>query len=238
MSRSVFADVAGKVWKHRYQATLEVDRLVGGTPSDPKVAAGWLKTRLGGDVGKDRHLLEMVHETMIERGVDEMTAIEEVAGNVNGFKRDDGAIVLEGRCPKAMIKEAFSVALAGGHLSGRGWGATNKGLLGYVAEHVMIPDRYIPIVGADGPMSEPTGVQQRFVSTFRGQGIAYEEFAEDCTLSFQVWSDHDFDEQWPVVWTLAEQQGIGSTRSQGFGKFVLVQWDEVEVKPKRARRSA
>lgn len=237
MSTSVFNNVRDTVWKHQFAVTLEVQHLVGGTPSDPKVAVGWLKSRIGGDALKDQHLADMVLKTMEERGVDMDAAIGEVAGNVNGFKRDAGGLTLEGRCAKACIKEAFSVALAGGHIPKMGWGATNKGLLSFVAEHVMVPEQYIPICDVAGKqLKAPTGVQQRFVSTFRGQGIAYEEFTSPCTLSFTVLSDHDFDAHWPTVWSLAEQQGIGSTRSQGFGKFLTVQWDI--VKPKRVRKSA
>lgn len=237
MSVSVFSGSYNNVWKYQFAATLEVQHLVGGTPSDPNVAAGWLKSRLGGDVLKDQHLADMVMKTMNERGVDLDAAIGEVAGNVNGFKRDAGGLVLEGRCAKSCIRESFSVALAGGHIPKMGWGATKKGLLSFVAEHVMIPEQFIPICDLAGKqLKAPTAVQQRFVSTYRGQGISYEEFTAPCTLSFTVLSDYDFDAHWPIVWTLAEQQGIGSTRSQGFGKFVTVRWDA--IKPKRPRKSA
>lgn len=233
MSESVFASFSDKVWRYKFDATIEVDHLVGGIPNDPKVAEGWLKARLGGKDGKDRYLNELVAATMLERGDEDIdSAIASVAGNINGFKRDKGGLVLEGRNLKAMLKESFSVALAGGHLgTGKGIGQTNKGLIGFVAEHVMTPANFVPIMSSDNKqLTEPTGVQQRFVSTFRGQGIAYEEFCQNATLNFQVWSDYDFADAWPTVWVVAEQQGIGSTRSQGFGKFVIVKWDPVTKK--------
>ena len=87
-------------------------------------------------------------------------------------------------------------------------------------------------------VKEPTGILQKFVHTFRGSGIQYEEYVEDATLSFTVMSDFDFDaprkdkykdldldQFWGVIMVTMEQQGIGASRSQGYGRFTTTKWE-------------
>lgn len=220
---SVFASHFDRAWPYRFHGTLVVETIAGGTPSDPNVAENWLKTKLGTDKGD--MIRDKVAETMLERGVnvDEATQIVDTLKHLNGFKRDDQGLYIEGRQLKAGIKEAASVAVASGRLPSRGWGKTNKGLLNYLAEHVMVVENRLHL-----GVSEPTGVAQRFIHTFRGAGIQYEEYVENAKFDFTVISDHDFtNDEWAEIWLKGEQQGIGASRSQGFGKYNVVRWDKV-----------
>lgn len=220
---SVFASHFDRAWPHRFWGTIEVDTIAGGTPSDPNVAENWLKTKLGSDKGD--MIREKVAEVMVERGVDvdEATSIVDTLKHLNGFKRDDTGLYIEGRQLKAAIKEAASVAVASGRLKSRGWGTTNKGLLNYLAEHVMVLEDRLHL-----GVAEPTGVAQRFIHTFRGAGIQYEEYVEGAKIDFTVISDHDFsNDEWAEIWLKGEQQGIGASRSQGFGRYHVVRWDKV-----------
>jgi hypothetical protein len=237
MASSVFDRFRAEAWPFTFSGTLVVDRMAGGTPSDPKVAEGWLRSKVA---DKDDNIRSMVATAMSERGigVEEATAEVDMNQHLNGFKRfrcDDctptGAfckngqheLFMEGRQLKACIKEACSVAVAAGKLEGRGWGRTNKGLLGFIAEHVMVVEDQLPL-----GVFEPTGVAQRFVHTFRGNGIQYEEYVEDATIDFTVISDYDFKPRdWAMIWLTAEQQGVGASRGQGFGRFTLTRWEEV-----------
>lgn len=220
MTKSVFAKFEAASWPYRYAGELLVGTIAGGTPTNDKVAEGWLKTKLG---AKDDLLREMVAEVMVDRGVDadEAAKIVDASKHLNGFKRDTNGLYIEGRQLKAALKEAASVAVASGKLDARGWGKTNKGLLGFLAEHVhVIEDRLS--LGA----TEPSGITQRFVHTFRGTGIQYEEYVTDAKISFTVETDYKFtDEQWAHVWLTGERQGIGASRSQGFGKYAVTKWD-------------
>lgn len=220
---SVFASYMTKAWPHTYTATIRVHTIAGGTPTDEKVAEAWLKTKLTDN--RDDLIREAVAKTMVERGItiDEATSEVDSLKHLNGFKRDTHGLYIDGRQAKAMLKEAVSVAVASGKLPARGWGKTNKGALAYIAEHVMVTDDRIHL-----GVTQPTGIAQRFVHTWRGTGIQYEEYAEDVKLTFTVITDHDFtDEQWALIWLTAEQQGIGASRSQGFGRFEVVAWDKV-----------
>ncbi|MET9081388.1 hypothetical protein ABZX77_05705 [Streptomyces sp. NPDC004237] len=222
MTTSVFADLAEKAWPYTFRGQLHIGTIAGGTPSDEHVAEGWLRTKLA---DRDDLIREAVATTMAERGITAEEAAAEVdkLKHLNGFKRDSHGLYIEGRQLKAALKEAASVAVASGKLNARGWGKTNKGLLGYLAEHVFVVEDRLHL-----GVTEPTGITQRFVHTFRGTGIQYEEYVEDAKVSFTVKADHEFTrEQWAMIWLTGEQQGIGASRSQGFGRYTVTAWDQV-----------
>lgn len=247
MSVSVFAADHSKIWQYRYRCTLEVSHHSGGVPNDPKIIQGWLKTRLFGKEGRDSELAALVARTAVDRGIDldadPDAAIAATDLNVNGFKHSNGGLVFEGRCVKAAIKEYFSIALGGGHFGVKQadgsvkqpkWGATGKGMSGFIAEHVQVPDDLIPLCRPDGSRyTEPDSIEQRFVSTWRGQGISYTERLDTSVMTFTVEADWDLDKYWPIIWTIGEQNGIGAMRSQGSGKFVVTEWERLAEKRRR-----
>jgi len=222
---SVFMNYRDDAYPYRFHGQILVGKIMGGTPSDPKVAEGWLRTKLLKD-GNEVVLQEAVAKVMLERGTgDANEAIEAVSDlkHLNGFKRDENGLYIEGRQLKAALKEAASVALAAGKLSARGWGKTNKGLLGFFSEHVFVVEHEL-YLGVD----KPDGVEQRFVHTWRGTGIQYEEFVLNARIDFTVISDHDFSEkEWATIWLCGEMQGIGASRSQSFGTYEIVKWEQI-----------
>jgi hypothetical protein len=223
---SVFEKYRSEAYPHRFSGTLLVGTIAGGTPTDPKVAEGWLRTKLG--IDKDDEIRRLVAETMVERGVnaEEATEIVNTQKNLNGFKRDEHGLYIEGRQLKAALKEATSIAVAAGKLKQRGWGTTNKGIQGYLAEHVFVVEDRLYL-----GVTEATGINQRFVHTFRGTGIQYEEYVAEAKIDFTVISDHDFTEKdWATIWMCGEQNGIGASRSQGYGRYEVVRWDKEAVK--------
>lgn len=218
---SVFAKHIPQAWPHRFGGTLRVHALAGGTPSDPKVAEGWLKTKLG---DKDDLIREAIAEVMAERGLDEEAAAKEVElrKHLNGFRRDENGLYIEGRQLKAGIKEAASVARAVGKLPDR-WGLTKKGIVNFTAEHIQVVEDRLHL-----GVTEPTRILQSFPKNARtGQtGIQYTEIVEAAEVDFTIISDHEFsDKEWAMLWLTAEQQGIGASRSQGFGRYEVVKWE-------------
>lgn len=221
MSNSVFVSVQQEMFPFRFSGQLTVGTIAGGTPTDPKVAEGWIRTKMG--LSAESEIQRAVAETMVERGVtaEEAAEIVNINKHLNGFKRDERGLYIEGRQLKAALKEAASCAVAAGKISGKSWGKTNKGLLNYLAEHVFITQDRLHL-----GVTEPTGINQRFVHTFRGSGIQYEEYVTDAVIDFDVIADHDFtDQEWAVIWTSGEQQGIGASRSQGYGRYAVTRWD-------------
>ncbi len=217
----VFDTYVNDSFPYKFNGTLHVPIICGGIPSDPKVAEGWLKSRMGLDT--DAALIEAVAATMVERGLglDEATTAVNETRNLNGFKRDEKGLYIEGRQLKAALKEAVSVAVAAGKISSTGWGSTKKWLTKYFPEHVFVLETKLYL-----GVTEATGVNQRFVHTWRGTGIQYEEYVENAEIDFTVVTDHDFtDKEWAMLWTTGEKQGIGATRSQGYGVYEVTRWD-------------
>lgn len=232
--KSVFEDLKPEAYPYHFAGTLHVGIIAAGIPANEKVAEAWLKTKLVDS--RDDLIREQVAETMLALGVDSEKATEEVAAtkSLNRFKRDEDGLYIEGRQLKAALKEAASVAMAAGKIDARGWGKTNKGILNYLAEHVFVVEDRL-YLGVD----EPTGVNQRFVHTYRGTGIQYEEYVMDAEINFTVISDHDFTaKQWGHIWLCGEQQGIGASRSQGYGRYDVTRWDVIPVTSNPVGRTA
>lgn len=255
---SVFAPYRDAAYKYRFTTTLQVATLVGGTPADKKVAEGWLKSKL---TDKDSLIQEMVAAIMLEQAAagkpvskEEAAREVDIRRHLNGFRRQrcdncpeetlcEGLhqLYIEGRHVKAAIKEAASIAMATDRLKAKGWGSTRKSLLGFVAEHIFVREDRLPLHFKDGnPVWAPSGVNQQFVSTFRGSGIKYEEFVNDVLVQFTVASDYEFDhDDWAQVWVTGEQNGLGASRSQGYGRYEVIQWEpQVNAAPARKRAAA
>lgn len=227
---SVFAKLQDQAWPYTYKGRLHVATLCGGVPADEKTARGWINAKLK-DTRSAAEIEELVLSTMAERKLTQdeaitVVAMEKLAGT-NGFKRDQKGLYIEGRQLKSALKEAVSVTVASGQLEKGGWGKTNKGLLSYFAEHVFIPEERLHLHRDGEPVHEPTGVAQKMVHTWRGDAISYEEFCTDVDLDFTVSTDHHFTrDQWAKIWLHGEKQGIGASRSQGFGVYEVTRWDE------------
>lgn len=222
MITSAFAQFRDQAWPHTYACTLTVRNIVGGTPSDAHIGEAFIRSKLA---GSEDLIRDMVAAMMQERGIDAEQAAKEVdkLKHLNGFRRDDNGLYIEGRQVKAAIKEAASVAYATGKLLNQGknsWGRTSKGIHGFIAEHVCVHDDRVHL-GTD----EPDLVLQKFVHTFRGSSIQYEELVEEAALSFTVKADYKFtEEQWAMIWLTGEKQGIGASRSQGYGQYTVTGW--------------
>lgn len=210
-------------------------RVVGGTPSDPKLIEGWLRAKMG--VTSEQEVRALTLQTLRELGIEEEVfqdeAMEQIEfatlsqaseviakkSNTTMFKRDEHGLYLEARAVKAMLKEAVNILFAGDK-----W--RRKGPMRATAEWVYIkPDR-IPlgvqaadgidlaighIVGREGPRSI----------------LDYYEYVEQATLEFDVSVLQDRIESkfWPAIWRVAQEGGLGAKRSQGFGQFDVIAWD-------------
>lgn len=227
--KSVFAHYDKQFYPYRFAGTLHLVDIAGGIPSDPKKAQGWIETNLGVDT--DDRLRKMVAETMTERGVELDEAVADVLDKATlvGFKRDDDGLYYEGRQLKAALKESVSVAANEGKITTKGWGNPDnanykKGIKGWFPEHVFVEERRLHL-----GVSEPSYVDQQFIHNRFGSSIQYQEIVEDCTFDFTVETDHEFTEdQWAAIWTTLERNGVGASRSRGFGRCALVRWDPID----------
>jgi hypothetical protein len=95
------------------------------------------------------------------------------------------------------------------------------------AEHVFVVEERL-YTGR----TEPDDVLQSFVHASGPTGpihsIKYEELVRDVKLDFTVISDWDFtDRQWATIWLCGERQGLGASRSQGYGVYEVTCWDRL-----------
>lgn len=214
---SVFKQYRAKAYPYKFRVTLHIPCLTGGIPTDPKVAEGWIKTKLEFD---DEKLIQAaVAEIMAERKVTAEEAVKQVniQKHLNGFKRDETGLYIEGRQAKAMIKEAANIRFPNAR-----WGPTRKGTLGFFPEHVFVQDARIYF-----DRKEPDYINQQFVHTWRGNSFKYEEQVFDVEPSFTVATDYEFtEEQWGLLWLTAEKIGLGASRSQGQG-FTVIGWEKI-----------
>jgi hypothetical protein len=233
---SVFEDLQERAWPYRYTGRLHIGTLCGGVPADEHQVVGWINAKLK-DTRSPGEIAELVLRTMAERAaagnpITQDEAITEVAGSLvgrNGFKRDPaGHLFIEGRQLKSAIKEAVSVSVAAGKLRKGGWGVTKKGLYSFVAEHAFVAEERLYLMRDGGHVAEPDGTLQKMVHTFRGDAISYEDYAKEVDLDFTVMTDYQFSrDDWAMIWLTGQMEGIGASRSQGFGRYEITAWDQV-----------
>lgn len=229
--KSVFAEARKRLYSTVYSVTLRMDTLVGGTPADPAKLAAWIRTKFP-DSTADSRIMQAITEVAVaiaqETGVapDRDVAVEAVVDkNLNVFKRDanSGELIIEGRQVKSMLKECVNIRWPKNR-----WGPTNKGPRSWFSEHCFVLEDSIGL-----GIYEPTRIQERFVHTWRGNGISRDEVAEGCELSFTMALDTDdviSQDMWGELFVTGEMNGLGAVRSQGYGTFVVTRFDKIEAK--------
>jgi len=219
----------------RYLARIQLrEKLMGGTPKNPKLIEGWLRSKAG--VTADEEVRMMMVRTLIELGAEldpgetdmaKITAASEAMAGVkqtNGFKRNGTSLYIEGRQVKAMLKESINALFAGEEK----WGKTKKGPKNFAAEHVFIADERISL-GTE----EPSGVEF-VIGHLTGPGgpratVGYVEYVYQPILGFTVLCDpvaegQVTDDHWRRIWLHAQENGLGAMRSQGHGRFNVIEW--------------
>jgi hypothetical protein len=179
---------------------------------------------------QDPDVLALSDDELAEAAIVKTAA--DMAG-FNMFKRTkEGVLYIEGRQLKAALKEAVAVAANAGKIRTKNWGnpdnaAYKKQLKGWFPEHVFVTDFLLPLYQADGgaPITEPSGVLQKFVHTHRGDAIGYEEHVDEAKVIFHVKTDVELtDKEWAMIWLTGQDQGLGASRSQSFGTYKVTSW--------------
>ncbi len=251
-TRSIFADAKSKLFA-TYRARLQFrDRILGGIPKDPKIIEGWLRTKAG--VTNEEEIRQMLIRTMQETGQDVdagasfeelIAASEKIAGQkqTQGFKFDDTGLYIESRIIKAAIKEDVNILWAGyGEKDekgkripafGRENNPTAKGAKSFVAERIFVnPDR-IYLLRDGEPVTKADGIHLSIGHITGPSGprstLGYHEYVEQPVVEFEVMATRDCipGDDWATLWAQAEENGIGTSRSMGFGRFDFLLWERV-----------
>lgn len=229
----IFDQQSGGVFTNYRARIVFRDKIMGGTPKNPKLIEGWLRSKAG--VTKVEENRMMMLRTLLELGADvtpDMSFEElEVASEglaaskqTNGFKQDENGLYLESRTIKAMLKECCNILYAGDR-----WGKTKKGPRSFLAERVFVNPDKVRL----GVM-EPDGVDLFIGHTSGPKGpqsnLTYYEYVQRAEIEFEVMVLQDAieHEHWPELWLAAQENGLGALRSQGFGRFDIEAWDVVK----------
>lgn len=206
---------------------------MGGTPKDPKLIEGWLRAKAGIDDAFE--LQQAMLRTLVESGYEvreDMTyeevqeATNKIAGSkeTSGFKRGEHGLYFESRQVKAALRESCNILYAGERV-----GPTKKGAKAFLAERVFVsPDQ----LWLD--RREPDGVEMVVGHVSGPQGprstLGYHEYVRQAELQFDVLVTRDAipHEWWPELWEQMQEIGLGALRSQGYGRFDIESWDEVD----------
>lgn len=248
----IFDDVASDVFV-TYRARLRFrDRVIGGTPSNPKLIEGWLRAKMG--VSQQDEVRSLTAQTLRELGLegevfdgDENIRFETLAAaseaiaaksNTTMFKRDHAGLYIESRAVKAMLKEATAIMYPGsvnGKASEREmgaparvhkWGQTGKAPSSAASEWVFVNPDHIGL-----GVTEPSGIDLSIGHISGPQGkrstLDYYEYVAGSTIAFEVLvlQDRVPAERWPQIWRYAQEMGLGAKRSQGFGRFDIERWE-------------
>lgn len=209
-------------------------KLMGGTPRNPKVIEGWLRSKA--KITERDELDEMILQTMRDTGVefDDDMPIDEVIDkvvdshalkNTVGFRSaPDIGVYLESRCVMAAIREAISIRYPWPVAK---WGPTRKNAKSWAAERICVfperislgriePDGVMPFTGH---VSGPQG---------RRSTLTNYEYVEDAVLDFEMHvadCDEISDEQWRNILIQVGMGGLGALRSQQHGKCYVSRFE-------------
>lgn len=214
-----------------YDARIEFrGRVLGGIPKSPELVEAWLRSKAGiTDKEELRHawlrtLYELGVEVTEDMSFDEaIKASRKIAGSksTTGFKVDARkGMYIESRQVKALLRENVNILYAGQRV-----GPTKKGPKAYASERVFFAPNNL-YLGSQ----EPHGIELMIGHVTGPQGprstLTYHEYVDRGAFDFTVMVCEDSipEDWWPRVWTLAELNGLGACRSQGFGCFDIVKW--------------
>ena len=216
-----------------YRATLAFrDKLVGGVPKDPKLIEGWLRSRAGIEDSKDLRMavLRTLSEVDSSGASAAVDAADDVAAALVAQKRTTGfkcapdlGLYVEGRQIKAMLKESTNIVFAGER-----WGPTRKAARSFFAERVFVdPDRIC--LGVAEPSGVETIIGHISGPTGPRSTLGNYEYVLQPVIDFRVLILRDCidAEQCRDIWCLAQENGFGTLRSQGFGRFDVVEWERM-----------
>lgn len=217
-----------QLWRH-YDVKIQIrDRIVGGYPKNPDAEEAMLRAR-----GLEDLIPIRVDPATLNEEEREALKKATVEKSWTGFKTNDaGELFLESRCVKALFKECANI-LKGPQL------LNIKNYKSKLAERVFVEPDEIVLRGA----AQPDGTDKRVVHVMTAMGprssIKIFDFYKKPEISFQLLVLNDgivTSEDLRTILEYGQENGLGADRSQGFGKFNLIELSEYEHKTEGRKR--
>ena len=134
-----------------------------------------------------------------------------------------------------MIRETVAILFPGGSEKEDGsktgryaWGTTKKAPKSYLAERVFVHEDHVSL-GRDEPDAIELFIGHPEGPKGKQSTLTYHECCYQPTITFHLMVAEDSipKNRWPAVWNHAEENGLGALRSQGFGRFDVMQFEPV-----------
>lgn len=208
----------------KYRVQLQIrDKILGGIPKNPELIQGWLKSK-----GLEEKAIEEI-AAKTEPAV--AVAIEEETNKAwTGFKSDEDGVYIEGRQVKALLKEACSMLRI----------AVKKRGTKQVLQHgtFVKPEKiYLNVDDGDDSIAfeKPTDHLEMVAHVVGPRGprstIKRHDYVERPFINIEIWVvDNEMIPMQAIkdMLTLGQEIGLGCSRSQDFGKFDLVSFEEIK----------
>jgi len=229
-----------------YRVKLYLKDVAGGTPMHADLIKGWINATNKDKSDEERaKLVKATLETLPE------VAEEKEAKSWVGFKRDsDGNLFIEGRCIKAMLKEAANIVKDIVPNGGRQKGKNAKSLTGVtafkskVADRVFVVEDRIYFVRDGNKINAPDELEERPVHAMTPQGprssLKRTDILKDVEVEFTIRRLATNDVPEPALYAClvyAQQIGLGADRSQSRGTMKDVEVEKIKTaeKPKKKK---
>jgi len=221
MSENLFAKHKKSGWQAfaRYAVKIRCHDLVGGRPLNADLIEKWVTATCKKANDKERQKIIDADVALLDETIDEVAEKQAI-----GFARIDGHLAIEGRQVKAMLKEAANIikGIIPGGKDGKGIAA----LKSKVADQIFVEEEYIIL-----DKTQPDDVEERPIHVMTRQGprtsLKRCEIVRDVEIDFIVARRAGAGEGVPqkallAILDYAQQVGLGADRSQGRGRFEVL----------------
>lgn len=211
-----------------YHVAIHVDTVAGGVPKHPNLIKGWIDA-----TNKARSTEEREALVAATKGEIDDLSESKAAKSWVGFKGDDTGLYLEGRCVKAMLKEAANIVKkvvpsrkTPKNKDGRGVAR----LKSKVGDHVFVIEEKVYFERDGVPLKEPSRTEERPIHVMTPQGerhsLKRSDYVDDVTMRFTVRRLDDDAVTEKVLYAIlayGQSIGLGADRSQGMGTFKVLE---------------
>lgn len=230
-----------------YRVKLFLKDVAGGIPMHKDLIKGWIDATNKNKSDEERaKLVDATLETLPE------VSEEKEAKSWVGFKRNrDGHLYIEGRCVKAMLREAANIIKDlvpnGGRQTGKNKGKSTgiTALKSKVADRVFVVENRVFFTRNGDRLTAPDELVERPVHVMTPQGprssLKRTDVLRDVEVEFTVRRLADTAVPEPSLYAClvyAQQLGLGADRSQGHGVMKDVECEKIKTAAKPPKADA
>lgn len=198
-------------------------KILGGIPKNLELIEPWLRGRgVPAPVAKD----------MAPDIAEEVDVTGEAEKAWTGFKRDDDGLYIEDRQVKASLKETANIL----KITSKVRGSRN-----YIQHGVFVKPQRIHFTRDDKLVKEPDGFVEKAIHVMTAQGprdaLKRSDYVLKATVVFEIWMVKPYHEDGrtmlakshlEAMFKLGEENGLGASRTQGYGKYNLVKLEAIQ----------